>query len=423
MNVNHLYLVSFLSWTVIIPAAPTSLWADNQELHLEIGDPARKGREVAVVLDAVTDTRSGDLLSPRELAGRLNRKRIVLVGESHFNMDFHRAQLRIIEELHQSGRPVIVGLEMYPYTSQEHLDNWVAGLYSEEGFLELSSWYESWGTQWDYYRDIFVYARDNRLRMYALNAPREVVAAVRRKGFDELTDEEKAHIPSEIDVESEEHLQLFKAFFAEEDEFHSSMTDEQWQGMFAAQCTWDATFAQNALAALEDFGDPNAILVVLVGSGHVVYDQGIQRQAAKWSDVSMASVVPIPVRIDDEDIETVRASYADFIWGLPPETDPLYPTLGISTRQSEEDQRRRVIHVIDESVGARAGFAIGDILLDLDGHAISKKGRLAQLVAQKHWGDTATVRVQRGEETLDLEVAFRRDRPDDVDDESSEKPQ
>ncbi len=47
--------------------------------------------------------------------------------------------------------------------------------------------------------------------MFAINTPREVVAAVRKKGFAGLTDEEAAHIPARIDTDSADHLRLFKA--------------------------------------------------------------------------------------------------------------------------------------------------------------------------------------------------------------------
>jgi uncharacterized iron-regulated protein len=420
MSINKVLFVSF----GVFMGGLSVVSASTKEFHMEIGDPARKSKEVPVVVDVITDTRTGEALSPVELALRLSEKRIVLVGESHINMDFHLAQLRIIEELHRAGRPVIVGLEMYPYTSQEYLDRWVEGMYTEEGFLEISSWYDSWGNHWDYYREIFLFARDNDLRMYALNTPREVVAAVRKKGFDELTEEQRAHIPTEIDVDNNEHMQLFKAFFEEDEDFHSSMSEEQWRGMFAAQCTWDATFAHNALNVLEEHGDPEAVLVVLVGSGHVVYDLGIQRQAAQWSDTPIASVIPIPIRTgDDEPVETVQASYADFIWGLPAETDPLYPYLGVSTRKGKEDDRRSVIYVDEESVAARAGFELGDLILEMDGEPIPDKERLAQLMAGKRWGDVAVVKVQRGEETLALEVAFRREPPEDDEDTDEEESQ
>ena len=37
-------------------------------------------------------------------------------------MEVHRAQLRLLEELQKTGRPLLIGLEMFPYTAQEGLD-------------------------------------------------------------------------------------------------------------------------------------------------------------------------------------------------------------------------------------------------------------------------------------------------------------
>jgi S1-C subfamily serine protease len=79
--------------------------------------------------------------------------------------------------------------------------------------------------------------------------------------------------------------------------------------------------------------------------------------------------------------------------------------------------------VDEESVGARAGFELGDLILEMDGEPIPDKERLAQLMATKRWGDTVVVRVQRGEETVALEVAFRREPPADDDDTDGEESQ
>jgi uncharacterized iron-regulated protein len=172
---------------------------------------------------------------------------ILFLGESHTSMDFHRVQLRVLEELHRSGKKVLIGLEMYPYTEQRHLDHWTEGLLTEEGFLSLSRWYKNWGYHWNYYRDIFLFARSHKIRTFAVNTPRDVVSAVRKKGFQNLTAEEKAHVPSRIDTDSPEHLMLFRSFFAESEGMHSSMSDAQLKRMFAAQCTWDATMAYNTV--------------------------------------------------------------------------------------------------------------------------------------------------------------------------------
>lgn len=396
----------------LVLATSTHLRAEARHLHLEVGDPDRRDQTVPLAIDTIVDTHSGDSLTPAQLATRLADTRIVFVGESHTSIEFHNAQLRLIEELHRAGREVLIGLEMYPYTQQKRLDEWTSGLYTEEGFVELSDWYDSWGYHWNYYREIFGFARRNGLEMLAVNTPREVVREVRKKGFADLTEEEAAHIPASIDIDSEEHRQLFKSYFDEEDILHFGMTDEQWEGMFHAQCTWDATMGYNSVRGLEERGGENAIMVVLIGSGHVAYGLGIERQSAQWFDGKMASVIPTPVRDDDDEpVAEVQASYADFVWGLPAERDPLYPRLGLSTRSTDDELK--VILVSEQTVAERAGFAVGDILLAIEGQALTGKKDIA--IAQSHWrwGDATSLTVRRGEETLELTVEFKRQPPNE----------
>jgi aminopeptidase N len=385
------------------------LHAQDKSLHLAVGDPARKDKEAPVVLDGITDTRSGEVITPSELPKRLAGVRLLLVGESHTDMDFHRSQLRIVEELVRSGRPVFLGLEMYPYTEQRFLDQWVNGQLSEEQFLQTSRWYENWGYNWLYYRDIFLFARDHKVRMFAVNAPRDVVTAVRKKGFKNLTPEEAAHIPADVDTSSADHRTLFKSFFEPGDPLHSGMTDEQWDSMIAAQATWDATMAFNSVKALKENGGPETLMVVLVGSGHVVYGLGIQRQAARHFDGRIATVVPINVRDDEgHDVKTVQASYADFVWGLPAQSDPLYPSLGLSTNPVEGEKALKVILVSEKTPAEKAGAQVGDVIVSLDGTPVPDKETLNRLVATKRWGDEAVLTVKRGSETKELRLALRR---------------
>ena len=391
--------------------------AQGEVLHLAVGDPERRDREVPLALDAVTDTRTGELLAPAEVAGRLAGARLVLVGESHTSIEFHRAQLRLIEELVRAGREVLVGLEMYPYTEQEHLDRWRREPMTEEQFVDRSRWYDAWGYHWDYYRPIFLFARDHGLPMVAVNTPREVVSAVRKLGFEGLSEGDRAHVPETIDLASDDHRALFRAFFADDgDGLHGGMPEEQLEAMFAAQVTWDATMAHNALRALAAHGGegPDPVLVVLVGSGHVAYGLGIERQAAAQGFAGrIASVIPIPV--EDEDgrpVASVRASYADFVWGLPPERDPLYPTLGLSaTAVSDDDPHRKVIFVPEDSLGAAAGFAVGDVLVAIDGEPLPDRESFNRAMAARRWGDRAAFTVERGGATVDLTAWLRREPP------------
>jgi len=149
---------------------PAGAAADDAIYHLALGDPARKNRELPVTLDALVDSATGARLTPRELGARLQSTRLLLLGEEHTSVEFHRVQLQVLRALHESGRRVLVGLEMYPYTQQPSLDRWNSGELTDTAFVEQSRWYEHWGYPWNYYRDIFLFCRDARIPMYAVNA-------------------------------------------------------------------------------------------------------------------------------------------------------------------------------------------------------------------------------------------------------------
>lgn len=393
-----------LSLAVACPLAA----AAQEPSNLPIGDPARKDKSISVVLDGINDAGTGDVITPKELAARLSSVRVVFVGESHTSIEYHNVQRRLIEELTAAGRKVFVGLEMYPYTEQAWLDKWSAGELTEDAFLKDSRWYKNWGYHWLYYRDIFTFAQKNKIRMFGVNTPREVVAAVRKKGFANLTPEEAARIPSKIDTTSDEHKRLFKAYFSPEDSLHiTSMTDEMFNAMYNAQATWDATMGYNAVQALQKFGDKDTIMVVLIGSGHVAYGLGAERQAKLWFDGKIASVIPMTVANDKGEAPAVRASYANFVWGVAPEKAPLFPSLGFSTGAKKED-RYPLIAVQKDSIADRAGFKVGDSLMSMDGVEITDSEILNRLMAGKRWGDSAEFKVKRGTEEVTLKAFFRR---------------
>ncbi len=403
-----------LTATLLFALRCLPLRAENAASDLPLGDPARREKSLAPVLDVVTDARSGSALTPAEVAQKLSRASLIFLGESHTSGEFHRVQLQVIRELHRAGKKVLVGLEMFPVVEQPALDLWNGGTLSEAEFVEKSRWYRNWGYHWNYYRDIFLFCRDAKIPLHGVNVPRDLVSDVRKKGFDGLTVEQKALLPPRIDSENADHRRLFKAFFEDSDSMHSaSMPEAMWDGMFRAQCTWDAAMAWNAVAALKKVNDPSAVMVVLIGSGHVAYGLGAQRQAALWFDGAAASVIPIPVLADQDRPAKVRASYADFVWGVAQETDPAYPVLGFSTRDPKEGSEGwPVINVEKGSVAEAAGFKVGDVLLSMDGAALKEKGTMNRLMSEKRWSDTASFEVKRGEEKVTLLAKLARKLPE-----------
>ena len=396
----------FLSCLAVVAACSTIVAASADLIYkLALGDPARRDRDVRLALDSIVDTATGETIAPPTLAVRLAPARLVLVGEEHTSVESHRVQLHVIRTLEGAGRHVLIALEMFPYAAQASLDAWSEGRWTEEEFLAKGRWYDVWGYRWSYYRDIFLHGRASRMPFVAVNVPRDVVSTVRQQGLGAIPPDAADHLPPSIDVDSAEHLTFFKASF-EEGGLHGGMPDDALKSMLAAQATWDAAMAWNATKALERVHDPAAVVVLLAGSGHVGYGLGIERQARKWFTGPIASVMPVAVADEHGPIDSVRASYANFVWGVPREASPAWPSFGISTRAGE-DGRRQVIDVEQDSP-AHGKIENGDVILGIGDATIDSREAMNRAMAGYEWGDVATLVVRRGGRELTVAVPLRR---------------
>jgi len=388
-------------------AAEAPVRGDPQQLTL--GDPARKGKEAPVRLDGITDTATGELIAASELARRLGDARVLFIGEEHTNGEFHRAQLRVIEALHASGRQVIVGLEMFPWTTTLPLERWSRGELTEQQFLDQAAWYETWSHHWGGYREIFFFARDKRLRMVGVNAPRDVVRDVRAKGLDSLDAATRKRMPPTIDITSADHRALVTSYFSPDDPLHSKLSPEQAEGLYQAQVTWDSAMGWNAGQALSKPVDSKEIVVVLIGSGHVAYGLGAERQLAPHFKGRIASLIPVTVRdADGKPVPTVSAGYANFVWGVPWTAQPTEPELGVSLMGRIGKEPSKVIQIDAGSTAEQSGLKLGDVLRELDGTKIDGTTALQRKIGDYRWGDGAKLRIERDGKLQTLDIVFRR---------------
>jgi uncharacterized iron-regulated protein len=384
--------------------------ASESHLLLELGPESTRKAKVPLEVDRIYDTGRSTYVTMTEVAEALSQTQLLLVGESHTSMFFHRVQFQLIRALVQSGRPVIIGLEMFPYTSQPVLDEWNAKQLDEAGFLKKSQWYEHWGYHWHYYREIFLYAQTHGVPLYGVNTPRKIVSAVREKGFDGLSEEERRHVPETILADDPDHMILFKSFFDEDSGIHFHQDESAWQRMLAAQCTWDATMAFNSVQILKQSSN-HPIMVVLVGSGHVAYGLGIKRQAASFFSGEIKTFVPVEMMTEEEaPLTEVSAGLADYVMGLPPEYYPLYPVTGLSTKEHPEG--RKVIFIEEESVASRSELQVGDLLVKFDGRPLTKEVLINELMADKRWGDTIVFSLKRGAQEKDVTLLLQRNLPE-----------
>jgi len=139
----------------------------------------------------------------RALDSVLRRMRdvdVVFLGESHDDPVAHHLQSRLLrmvteERAKPTSRPLALSLEMFERDVQPVLDEYLAGLITEQHFLASS---RPWNNYKQDYRALVEYAREKELPVIAANAPRRYVNRVSRLGaasLKEIPDPQKRGLP------------------------------------------------------------------------------------------------------------------------------------------------------------------------------------------------------------------------------------
>jgi uncharacterized iron-regulated protein len=250
---------------------------------------------------AFYDLNEGSEIKGARALSRLEAARIVLVGEHHTDPDHHRAQLSVIRALHRSGRKPAIGLEMFRKESQKDLDRWSAGKLNETDFRKI--YLDNWGFDWELYRPIFIYARDNGIPLVGLNVPRSITRQVAYHGFDSLTEAQKGELEGiACDVTPAYREFIGRAYGAHA---HGHM---KFENFCEAQLVWDAAMAVHALGYLE--AHPDTVMVLLAGSGHA-RKMGIPAQLEERSELPYLVILPHTPGVFDK--ETIGAEDADLL--------------------------------------------------------------------------------------------------------------
>ncbi len=116
---------------------------------------------------------SGNLASKNELVREIRRADVSFIADYH---TFHQAQrtaLRLLREVCRPGENWAVGLELVPSRYQPALDAFQNGELSLEEFHRHIHYKGEWGFPWRNYEPLFHWARENKIRLIALNLPKE----------------------------------------------------------------------------------------------------------------------------------------------------------------------------------------------------------------------------------------------------------
>ena len=108
-----------------------------------------------------------------ELVREIRRATVTFIADYH---TFHQAQrtaLRLLREVCRPGENWAVGLELVPSRYQPALDAFQNGELSLEEFHRHIHYKAEWGFPWRNYEPLFHWARENKIRLIALNLPKE----------------------------------------------------------------------------------------------------------------------------------------------------------------------------------------------------------------------------------------------------------
>jgi len=269
------------------------------------------GRPGTTVVESgrLTDLKTGKFATVDDIAKAADNHLFVFLGEEHATEPDQLMHAEIIQALVKRGRQVVVGLEMYQRPKQTILDKWTAGLLDESAFLEQSDWKGQWGYPFPFYRGIFDSVKRYKLPLIGLNVPRDWVRTVGRKGFEGLNVEQKSQLPDAMSLDNQNHRQVFAALMG-----GHPISGASGERMYSAQVLWDEGMADTAVKYL-DAHKPNSrtVFVVIAGSGHVMYGQGINYRIGKRNNAKGLTVV----MAESDDPLTVSNGLADYVLVSP----------------------------------------------------------------------------------------------------------
>jgi hypothetical protein len=310
-----------------------------------------------------------------------------------------------------------LGFESFPRRVQPILDQWVNGELGAEAFLEAVDWSTIWGFDPALYLPLFHFARQNRIPMIALNVDRALVSRVGNEGWAAISADERAGLsdpapPSAAYRESLARTYIFKQSFGEEGQAEASVEEadilsvigtEKFARFVEAQLTWDRAMAEALAAARQR--RPAALVVGIMGGGHIRYRHGVPHQLADLGIAEAAVLLPVDRM---EACDRLAADLADAVFVMetfkPEAAAPPKARLGIMIETSDDGVR--VTRVLEGSVAAATGIDVDDIVVSAAGFPVAEAAELVEIVQRQAPGTWLPLTIRRGDEDVELVARF-----------------
>ncbi len=351
----------------------------------------------------------GEKVSLPELLTDIEDARVILIGEAHDQFDHHRVQLTVIRELMQTGKSVVIAMEMFQRPQQPVLDRWSEGILTEAQFLKDVDWDTTWAMDYGLYRGLLDEARIHHLKVLALNVPRERVRKVAEAGIEGLSPEEAAQLPK-MDLSNRDHRTYINAIYKR----HTEGSAKGFERFYEAQCLWDEGMAETLSDFLRSPEGQGKTVVVIAGTGHVVFYFGIPKRFYRRTPLPLKTIVLKEWEKDlaeDQDLTFVSPTrpVADYLWVTRPNPpEKKRPRIGVIFKEGGEQEGLVIERVVPEGPAEKAGLLPGDRLVAVEGKGIQTVRDIQEALEEKGWGDDITFTVDREGSKKEISVTLPR---------------
>jgi uncharacterized iron-regulated protein len=304
-------IIVFALWAAAIPGAACSVFgadpSDRTSLWIDMyrGEP--------VLYQAVAD----------DLAG----VDVIYLGECHVLEKHHAMQERIVADLSQRGKSLVLGMEQLESPQQAEVDRYNRGEIDFDQLAEAVNWAKRW-SNYQQYRPVVESARKLKVPVVALNARPETIRQVARSGgVAKLDAKTRAELPAEMQLDDPTYRKLLTLKMM----VHMAANPETLRPMIEAQIARDEAMAAALCAFLDTPAGRGRTAVVLCGSGHVAHGFGTADRVARRLPKAKQRIILLtqsgdlvlsphqkaqarPVSITHEQLRAIGRPVADYLY-------------------------------------------------------------------------------------------------------------
>ena len=332
-----------------------------------------------------------------QMQNAISSSRVIYIGETHDNIEAHRVQLEIINDLiYRFPGKVTVGMEMFRRSSQSEIDLWNQKKIPLNKFKKIFR--RDWGNGYILYQNIFKLLQKHSAPLIGLKSSKKIEGKFRKD------DSPNKHIFPEIDFNDLYHRPFAMSIFGG----HQTM-----EKPYRMLLLWEETMAQTIAEFLKNPTNIGSKLVVLAGGFHVQYGFGIPKRAFRRIPHAYSIVLPtvtqLPLELKDREMDVEHVAIplysADYAWKLEYKVLPDGKVkLGVLLENLEHGVQIKSVSA--NSNASRAGLKKGDLLLAMDSIEILDIEDLTEKLRNKNIGDRAQLVVKRKLQEMVLEIEF-----------------